>query len=77
VAGAEDHIQELLKLSVEDRAHAARLLLDSLDGDLDANAGDMWAIEIERRLARIEAGEAKMISANDAIERIRRAARGQ
>ena len=31
MARAEEHIRELLKLSVEERTRAARLLLDSLD----------------------------------------------
>ena len=31
MAHAEDHIRELLKLAPDDRARAARLLLDSLD----------------------------------------------
>ena len=77
MARAEEHLQELLKLSLEDRARAAKLLLDSLDGEVDADAEDAWAAEIERRLARIQAGEATLISAADAAARIRRAARGQ
>jgi hypothetical protein len=31
MAQAEEHLRELLKLPVEDRARAAKLLLDSLD----------------------------------------------
>jgi Putative addiction module component len=31
MAGVEDHIRELLKLSPDERARAARVLLDSLD----------------------------------------------
>ena len=77
MARAEEHIQELLKLPVEDRAHAAKLLLDSLDGEVDADAEEAWAAEIERRLAKIQAGEAKLISATDAVARVQRAARGQ
>ena len=33
MARAEEHIQALLSLPVEDRAHAAKLLLDSLDDE--------------------------------------------
>lgn len=77
VAHGDEHIQELLKLPIEDRAHAAKVLLDSLDGDIDADAEEAWGVEIERRLGRIQAGEAKLISADDAIARIQRAARGR
>lgn len=77
MARAEEHIQELLKLPVEDRANAAKLLLDSLDGEPDADAEDAWALEIERRLAKIEAGEAKLVPMDEAVARLHRAARGR
>ena len=73
----DEHIQQLLKLPVEDRARAAKVLLSSLDGETDAGAEDAWATEIERRIARIQAGQATLIASEDAIERIRKAARGQ
>ncbi len=37
MASVEEHLRELLKLPVEDRAHAAKILLDSL-GDAPAHA---------------------------------------
>ena len=77
MAHVEEHIQELLKLPVEDRAHAAKVLLDSLDGDVDVDAEEAWGVEIEHRLAKIQAGEAKLISADDAVARIQRAARSR
>jgi len=77
MARADEHVDELLKLPVEDRASAAKRLLDSLDGELEPDAAEAWAHEIERRLAKLQAGEAKHISADDAIVRIQRAARGQ
>ncbi len=73
----EEHIQELLKLPIEDRAHAAKLLLDSLDGDADVDAEDEWAVEIEGRLAKIDAGEAKLVPLDEAVARLSRAARGR
>ena len=46
VATVDDHIQELLKLPVEDRAHAAKLLLDSLDdAPEDPEAEALRAVE--------------------------------
>jgi putative addiction module component (TIGR02574 family) len=78
VASAEDHVQALLKLPPEDRARAARQLLDSLDDELeDVVVEQAWALEIERRLARIEAGQAKLVSMDEAVMRLQRAARGR
>lgn len=73
----DEHIEELLKLSVEERARAAKMLLSSLDGEPDAGSEDAWVTEIERRIARIQAGQATLIASEDAIARIRKAARGQ
>jgi hypothetical protein len=77
MARSEEHLEALLKMPVEDRAHAAKRLLESLEGDVDADAEDAWAAEIERRLARIQSGEATLVSAADAAARIQRAARGR
>lgn len=77
MARIEEHIEELLKLPVEDRAQAAKVLLDSLDGERDVGAEEAWAAEIERRIARIQAGQANLIASEDAIGRIQQAARKQ
>ena len=66
-----------LALDEGDRAKLAARLVESLDGDIDAGAEDAWAVEIERRLAKIDAGQAKPLSMDDAIARLHRAARGQ
>src|SRR5512140_3378659 len=44
--------------SEEERGGLAERLAQSLDGDLDPNAESAWAAEIERRLARIDSGQA-------------------
>lgn len=82
MASAEEHVQALLKLPVKDRARAAQLLLESLDGEpedpkTDSRVEQAWAVEIERRLSRIEAGQAKLVSMDEAVMRLQRAARGQ
>lgn len=64
-----------LALSDDDRAKLADKLVASLDGDIDADAEDAWAAEIERRLAKIDAGQASSLSMNEAIARMHRAAR--
>ena len=68
---------DALALGDDDRAKLAARLVESLDGDIDADAGDAWAAEIERRLARIDTGEAKLLSMDDAVARLHRAARAR
>ena len=66
-----------LALSESDRGKLAETLVQSLDGDVDPGAETAWAAEIERRLARIDAGQASTLSMAEAISRMRRAAHGQ
>lgn len=68
-------INDALALGEADRARLVAKLVESLDGELDADADEAWASEIERRLARIDAGQAKLVSMNDAVAGLRRAAR--
>ena len=50
------------ELSVKDRAALAKLLLDSLDKEEpDPDADAAWAVEIQRRLAQVEAGTVESI----------------
>lgn len=49
-------------------------LVESLDGALDPDTEGAWDMEIERRLARIESGQATTLSMDDAVTRLRRAA---
>jgi len=64
-----------LALSDEDRAKLADKLVQSLDGEIDPDAETAWAAEIERRLARIDAGHASSLSMDEALARMHRAAR--
>lgn len=68
---------DALALAEDDRAKLAARLVESLDGEIDAEAGDAWATEIERRLANIDSGEAKLLSSDEAVARLHRAARGR
>lgn len=68
-------IDDALALGEADRARLAAKLVESLDGELDGDADEAWASEIERRLARIDAGQAKLVSIDDAVASLRRAAR--
>jgi putative addiction module component (TIGR02574 family) len=64
-----------LALSEHDRAKLAEKLVESLDGEVSADTEEAWAAEIERRLAKIDAGQAKMLPMDDAAARLHRAAR--
>ena len=59
-------------LPSHDRARLAEELLDSLQGDSDAEADAAWDLEIERRVTEIEAGTVKLISAEDVHAEARR-----
>ena len=66
-----------LALDENNRAQLAAKLVESLDGEVDADAEEAWAAEIERRLSKIDAGQAKWVSMDEAIARMHRATRGQ
>lgn len=62
---------EAMKLTPEERAQLADCLLASLSDDPDTETA--WAVEVERRIAEIEAGRAPVVPAADAISRARNA----
>jgi putative addiction module component (TIGR02574 family) len=53
-------LAEALRLDIDSRAELAAELLASLDGPADVDAEASWAVEIERRVAAIEAGTVKL-----------------
>lgn len=59
-------------LSTQDRARLAEELLDSLQGEPDAEADSAWDREIERRVAEIESGAVQLIPAEDVHAEARR-----
>lgn len=63
-------LADALRLDLNARAEVAAELLASLDGPADADAVAAWAIEIERRVAAIEAGTAKLEPWGDVKRRI-------
>lgn len=73
---AAEVLEAALALPEDQRAEVAEKLLASLDGEVDANAEAEWGAEIERRLARIEAGQSKAISMGESVARLHRIARG-
>jgi putative addiction module component (TIGR02574 family) len=60
---------EALKLTPDERAALAQLLLASLD--LDAEIEEAWAAEIERRIADVESGAVQVIPMDEALAQVR------
>ena len=69
MAQAEEHLQELLKLPAEDRARAAKVLLDSLE-DEPEDPEALRAAELVRRARAVVDGSAELIDADEARRRI-------
>jgi putative addiction module component (TIGR02574 family) len=59
------HVTELFAkasiLSEEERATLVGLLIESLESEADPNVEEAWCVEIERRLADLDAGTAKSV----------------
>lgn len=71
MAPADQHIRALLELPPEDRAHAAKLLLDSLDeDDADPEAETLKAAELTRRAQVVASGTAELVDAAEVRRRI-------
>jgi putative addiction module component (TIGR02574 family) len=59
VGTAKKHVEELLKLSPDERSEAAEALLRSLEQEPEADEAEVassWAAEIEQRVAENEPG---------------------
>ena len=53
--------KEASELSEKDRADLAGLLIESLEGPSDPGVEEAWALEIEKRVAELDAGTVKSI----------------
>jgi len=60
-----------LELPPKERAWLASELIASLDESKDSDVEAAWAVEIERRIAEVESGEADTTSWEEARARIR------
>lgn len=65
-------LADALRLDLDARAAIAAELLGSLDGPPDPDAEAAWNVEIERRVAAIEAGTVQIESWEDVRRRIER-----
>jgi len=60
-----------LSLSFEERAHLARELLESLDGNADPDVDEAWGRAIERRVREIRAGSVELVDGDEVHGAIR------
>ena len=66
-------LTRLLDLPADERAELARQLLQSLEpADVDPDAEQAWAEEIDRRLESVERGEAKLSDWREVVARVER-----
>jgi putative addiction module component (TIGR02574 family) len=68
--GADAVLADALRLDLDARAQVAAELLASLDGPSDPDADAAWAVEIERRVAAIEAGSVRLEPWEDVKRRV-------
>lgn len=66
----ESVLADALRLDAAARAEIAAELLASLDAPADPDAEVAWAAEIEKRVAKLNAGAAKLESWDDVRRRI-------
>ena len=62
--------REAAELTEAERAALAGLLIESLEGDPDADVEAAWAAEIEKRVAELDAGTAKTIPWEEVRQRL-------
>jgi putative addiction module component (TIGR02574 family) len=72
VADVDDLLPAALALSMSERARLARELIESLDEETDEDATELWAREIERRVAEIRSGSVELEDWEEVRARIRR-----
>ena len=59
-----------LHLSIEERAHLAQKLLESLDQPAESEIQQMWLEEARRRAAEIDEGRVQLVSAEELEQRV-------
>jgi putative addiction module component (TIGR02574 family) len=58
---ARELFEEAMRLDPEERATLMRLLVDTLDAESDEGVEDAWRVEIERRMAELDAGAVQTV----------------
>lgn len=62
--------QQAMGLEDEERASLAGLLLESLDTEVEEGVEAAWLVEIERRMAALDSGDAKLVPWEDVRNRL-------
>jgi len=68
----DDILTNAMQLSTTERAELAAALLASLDGEPEEDVEAAWAAEIQRRVERVQSGEAKGRPWSEVQERLDR-----
>ena len=58
---ARELFDEAMRLEPRERASLLRLLIESLDAEIDEGVEDAWRVEIERRMAELDSGAVETI----------------
>ena len=75
-AAAKGIIEAALKLDPLEREQIANELLESLESSPDGELSPAWEAEIQRRLRKIEAGEASFVSGDEVFAKAEAILRG-
>ena len=71
MSGHDDIVKSALALPEAERAEVVRKILDSFNGDLDADAERAWTQEVARRIRDLTDGRARTVSAREALDQAR------
>ena len=58
---ARDLFEEAMRLDPQERAMLMRLLVDTLDGELEEGVEEAWRGEIERRIAELDSSQVQAV----------------
>lgn len=72
----DEIFKKALQLSETERAALAGMLIDSIDSDVEEGVEAAWRLEIERRIAELDAGTVETIPWDIVRDRLRRSLGG-
>jgi putative addiction module component (TIGR02574 family) len=58
---ARELFEEAMRLDPNERAALMRLLVDTLDAESEEGSEDAWRVEVERRIAELDAGAVETV----------------
>lgn len=69
---ARELFEEAMSLDPQERATRMRLLIEALDAEIEEGVEDAWRVEIERRMAELDAGSVEAVSWEEVRARLYR-----